>query len=192
MANEVWLPVVGFEGWYEVSDRGVVRSVDRTVIYVNGNSVFHKGQIMSMVTKRSGHFAVGLRRNSGGFRRYVHRLVLEAFVGPCPEGLIACHNNGDPTDNRLENLRWDTPSSNMFDKQAHGTDHQRNKTHCPRGHALEVPNLVPSKLDIGIRDCLACNLGRKRTVNYMGDLQAASDAAYARIMHPHNTKGKKK
>lgn len=51
----------------------------------------------------------------------VHRLILEAFVGPCPDGMVACHNDGDTTNNTIENLRWDTCSANQSDKQRHGT-----------------------------------------------------------------------
>lgn len=51
----------------------------------------------------------------------VHRLVLAAFVGPCPDGMEACHNDGDPSNNRPENLRWDTRVSNMADTLTHGT-----------------------------------------------------------------------
>jgi hypothetical protein len=51
----------------------------------------------------------------------IHRLVLEAFVGPCPNGFEACHNDGDRQNNRLENLRWDTRSGNHSDKEQHGT-----------------------------------------------------------------------
>jgi hypothetical protein len=51
----------------------------------------------------------------------VHALILEAFVGPRPPGHHACHNNGDRTDNRPENLRWDTVAGNCADKKAHGT-----------------------------------------------------------------------
>ncbi len=52
---------------------------------------------------------------------YVHRLVLEAFVSLCPEGMVACHNDGDTTNNNLSNLRWDTSSGNHQDKWKHGT-----------------------------------------------------------------------
>ena len=48
--------------------------------------------------------------------RYVHRLVLLAFVGPCPEGKEACHNDGNQRNNRLDNLRWDTPKANAADR----------------------------------------------------------------------------
>lgn len=51
----------------------------------------------------------------------VHKLVLEAFVGPRPEGCYGCHNNGDAGDCSLGNLRWGSPSSNELDKLAHGT-----------------------------------------------------------------------
>lgn len=54
-------------------------------------------------------------------RKFVHRLVLEVFVGPCPEGMEACHNNGIRTDARLDNLRWDTRKNNHADKWKHGT-----------------------------------------------------------------------
>jgi HNH endonuclease/Homeodomain-like domain len=50
----------------------------------------------------------------------VHRLVLETFVGPCPDGLLTCHNDGDPTNNRVNNLRWDTPKANAADRVSHG------------------------------------------------------------------------
>lgn len=53
---------------------------------------------------------------------YVHRLVLEAFVGPCPEGMECRHLNGKQRDNRLENLSWGTPERNNQDKKLHGTN----------------------------------------------------------------------
>lgn len=69
----------------------------------------------------SRYLAVGV--HDGGIQRayLVHRLVLLAFVGPCPRGRHACHNNGRGSDNRLSNLRWDTPASNMADRNRHGT-----------------------------------------------------------------------
>jgi len=57
----------------------------------------------------------------------VHRLVLNAFVGECPKGMEACHNNGIRSDNRLSNLRWDTRSGNHADKRQHGTSNNGEK-----------------------------------------------------------------
>jgi len=56
------------------------------------------------------------------FPEGVHRYVLLAFVGECPEGMQACHNDGNPGNNRLDNLRWGTPSNNNRDKWLHGTE----------------------------------------------------------------------
>lgn len=69
----------------------------------------------------SGHKSVSLAAAGGPVYRRVHRLVLEAFVGPCPPGMECCHNDGDPANNRLQNLRWDTRKANRADQLAHGT-----------------------------------------------------------------------
>ena len=71
--------------------------------------------------RRRGCLTVNLHRDGGETSRYVHHLVLEAFVGPRPLGLICCHNDGDPANNRVENLRWDTYQSNSDDMLCHGT-----------------------------------------------------------------------
>lgn len=68
-----------------------------------------------------GYLVVALVSPQGAKRQFaVHRLVLEAFVGPCPEGLQCCHGDGVKTNNRLSNLRWDTPLGNWLDRIAYG------------------------------------------------------------------------
>lgn len=69
-----------------------------------------------------GHRRVELRSSDGRtkVKFMVHRLVLELFVGPCPEGMEGCHNDGDPSNNRVCNLRWDTRLANRADRKAHG------------------------------------------------------------------------
>lgn len=57
----------------------------------------------------------------------VHSAMLTVFVGPRPRGMYACHNNGNPADNRLSNLRWDTPASNVYDRKTHGTDNSGSR-----------------------------------------------------------------
>jgi hypothetical protein len=73
------------------------------------------------VARRWGHLKVNLSRGGEKSQRLVHRLVLESFIGPCPSGLVCCHNDGDPANNNLDNLRWDTPQSNADDALRHGT-----------------------------------------------------------------------
>jgi hypothetical protein len=70
----------------------------------------------------TGRLLVCLHENGKRKEHKVHRLVLEAFVGPCPLGMEACHYpDRDPTNNHVENLRWDTPSANQLDAVRHGT-----------------------------------------------------------------------
>ncbi len=70
---------------------------------------------------RRGYLFVSLSHNGITIQEKVYRLILSAFVGPCPEGMQACHNDGNPANNVLNNLRWDTPSNNNGDKIHHGT-----------------------------------------------------------------------
>lgn len=68
-----------------------------------------------------GYHMVHVKFGSDGCQFGVHRLVAMAFIGPCPDEMEVCHDNGIKTDNRLENLRYDTRSSNMIDRERHGT-----------------------------------------------------------------------
>jgi hypothetical protein len=71
---------------------------------------------------RMGYLRVGVRLPCGERKtRYIHRLILETFGGPCPPGMEACHNDGNPLNNSASNLRWDTPGSNQADRRTHGT-----------------------------------------------------------------------
>lgn len=69
---------------------------------------------------RDGYPSVNLSKGGKKTARKVHRLVLETFVGPCPEGMIACHGDGDRANCDLTNLRWDTPRANSEDTLLHG------------------------------------------------------------------------
>lgn len=109
--QENWLPVVGFAGLYEVSDLGQVRSLPR-------NST--RGQIMIGQEDCAGYFLVGLCKNGRGYRRRIHRLVLESFVGICPDGMECCHKDGDKSNNVSSNLRWDTHRNNIKESFSNG------------------------------------------------------------------------
>lgn len=70
--------------------------------------------------------------------RYVHTLVLEAFVGPRPTGGVARHLDDNGENNAVENLCWGTVSENNYDLVANGKHANANKTHCPKGHPYAV------------------------------------------------------
>lgn len=155
--KELWMPALGFEGSYEVSDHGRIRSLDRMITDSRGREYGRKGKILSPPTLPNGYVHCML---SKGVRKYVHRLVLEAFVGPCPDGMEACHGDGVRTNNALRNLRWDTRSENHRDKVRHGTHSETRKTECPMGHPLSSSNNRASMATEGHRACLACSRAR--------------------------------
>lgn len=98
----------------------------------------------------------------GRDRRYVHQVVARAFLGECPPGQETRHLNGDPKDNRLENLAYGTRSENVLDSVRHGTyrNANREKTHCPRGHAYSFENTY--RRPTGARECRTCKREARR------------------------------
>ncbi|UOE45960.1 NUMOD4 motif-containing HNH endonuclease [Agromyces larvae] len=177
-SSERWRRVVGFEATHLVSDGGQVRTIDRH----DRLGRFRKGVALRPSTLNGGHQMVRLALDGNQKPALVHRLVLEAFVGPAPEGTEGCHNDGNPANNRLENLRWDTPSANHRDKREHGTDHNISKAQCPRGHDLVEPNLTANVLRRGHRGCLACNRAHAYVSRHPGvDLREVADRYYSEI-----------
>ena len=158
---ERWLPVPGYEGHYSVSNLGRVRSEARTVTYINGQRRIVPESIRKTHKHVNGYLQLGLTKNRKKEKRYVHRLVLEAFVGEAPPGTQACHWNDDKEDNRLENLRWGTPSDNTLDKVRNGNHHAARKTHCKRGHEFTPENTMSQSGRKG-RKCRTCENARKR------------------------------
>lgn len=124
---EEWRDVPGWEGFYQVSDAGNIRSVDREYIAKNSKGCLQffnlKGKILRRPrNKVSGYEMVSLsRRGCKKVDAYVHDLVLLAFRGPKPPGFEVCHGNGIRHDNRLVNLRYGTRSENALDRHLHGT-----------------------------------------------------------------------
>lgn len=122
MEQERWLPVVGFDGLYEVSDLGRVRSLARVVPHRSSGRLTLPERVMAGSRRATRKYQmVNLWKDGRQHAKYVHALVLEAFVGPRPPGYDACHYDGCVTNNRLDNLRWDTRSANMIDAMRHGT-----------------------------------------------------------------------
>jgi hypothetical protein len=165
MASEIWRPVVGFEELYEVSDHGNVRSVDRwvasapTVRRPVPRIRHFPGRALKPHRNSKGYLLVPLSRNGVSKSFRIHRLVLIAFVGDCPEGQEGCHLDGNPANNHLSNLRWGTASDNTRDKIRHGRHRYANRTHCERGHEFTSEN---TRLRTnGGRECLTCKRCRR-------------------------------
>lgn len=158
---ERWLPVVGFEGSYEVSDQGGVRSLDRIEEHPTYSRKLN-GKPLKPTILSNGYLQVHLVKGGVGNKFSVHVLVMRAFVGPRPNGLQICHNDGSKTNNHLSNLRYDTNSANMQDAIRHGTyrNWHTDRTHCKRGHEFNSDNAIPRK--DGGRDCRSCHSIRNK------------------------------
>lgn len=178
-AVEEWRPVVGYEGLYEASSLGRIRRSARgastrpgrllkPTLMVGKKKPFIKYEYLSLVD-----------RNGVAKKFRVHRLVLAAFKGPAPDGYFGCHNNGDSLDNRIVNLRWDSPQGNAADMKLHGTFRHNNaeKTHCKRNHEFSPENT--KRTAGGGRICIECTRRRSRenARKYRARKKAANDAA---------------
>lgn len=137
-----WLPVLNFEGLYEISDQADVRSVRR-------------GIVLRQYRERKGYRSVSLYRNGRKSTRRVHVLMAEVFLGPRPAGLEVCHGPAGVDDNTPGNLRWDTSKSNSGDID------RTYRTYCRRG----VHELTPDNTYVyshGGRICKACARDTRR------------------------------
>lgn len=119
---ERWASVPNWEDLYEASDLGRIRSLDRVVFNALCRTRTVHGRVLKPTIKKRRKNRRVVLLSDCGRRRYatVARLVLEAFIGPCPEGMECCHANDDPGDNRLANLRWDTHANNIRDSLTNG------------------------------------------------------------------------
>ena len=102
---------------YQITQDGQVWSNPR----MSAQKHFLKGGFRKLSLSKFRYLRIDLWRDGKPHICFVHRLVLETYVGPCPDGMECCHLNGNRQDNRLENLRWGTKSENSLDSIRHGT-----------------------------------------------------------------------
>lgn len=131
--GEEWRDVAGYEGRYQMSNLGRVKSLARQVEHVCSRTrnyvKCYPELILQQVPNDGGYLTVNLH-NKRGDTRLVHHLVLSAFVGPRPGShldLDGCHNDGNKENNRSNNLRWDTRTNNEADKIEHGTSNRGDR-----------------------------------------------------------------
>lgn len=121
---EKWKDIPGYEGKYQASTEGRIRSVDRLVrgkCHYTGKEFYRcmKGRILRPGRFcKSGHVSVALGHDAIGSP--VHKLIMITFIGPIPDGMEVLHINGNPTDNRLSNLRYGSRTENILDVYRQG------------------------------------------------------------------------
>lgn len=122
----LWRPIGGYEGIYEVSSKGEVRSLDRVIPQLNWAGTLvrrnYPGRTIKPVADNHGYLRVSLaRQGQKAETKRVHHLVAAAFLGPRPDGHDICHNDGDQKNNAASNLRYATRTENEQDKRTHGS-----------------------------------------------------------------------
>jgi hypothetical protein len=149
--DERWAEVPGYEGLYEVSDQGRVRSLYRqTRAGIRGGGELKPG------VGSDGYLLVVFSRDGKTKTQRVHQLVLRAFVGEPPPGAEVAHENGQQQDNRLVNLSYKTRRGNMLDSVRHGTHRNSRKISCPKcGGAYSINSR-------GQRFCPGCRSDHQR------------------------------
>jgi hypothetical protein len=125
---EVWKDVVGYKGFYQVSNFGNVKSLDREVSPKNRVPYWRKGKICKQSKSNLGYMTVGFTVNNVKVNKYVHRLVAEAFITNINNYPQVNHIDCNKTNNRMYNLEWCTNSENHI----HASKNGLNKLHLHR------------------------------------------------------------
>lgn len=120
MPAEVWKPVPGYEGQYEVSDQGRVRSLDRVCLGKDGKREIHHGKILKPQKMKRGYLEVSISSSGRRTHRTIHTLVAEVFLGPRPEGFDVAHRDGDRSHNTVNNLFYATREDNLHSTYSYG------------------------------------------------------------------------
>ncbi|MCC8103685.1 MAG: HNH endonuclease [Clostridiales bacterium] len=152
---EIWKDIPGYEGEYQVSDMGRVKSLDRKIVQRSRWGTDFERTITGRILRpgqfcKNGHVSVVLKH--GGIGKPVHQLVMRAFVGEPPEGMEVRHINGNPKDNRLENLCYGTRTENILDVYTQGK----------KWRALSLEDVYY------IRFALFCGLSGRQIADYLG------------------------
>jgi len=191
-SEEVWQPVPGYSGWYEVSSHGRVGSLPRTTT---------RGKILKPQLGSKGYQQVGLSKY-GNVKIYrVCHLVLLAFQGPCLPGHQACHGPGGRQDDSLANLYWGTPSRNQLDRRRDGTSNQGERSvqarltneivlECRRRY-LSGETQTALAAEFGVTSGAMCNAVHGKTWAHLTELipDPAIDGRSRRARHREGKSG---
>lgn len=142
MSEEIWEPIPGWGDLYLASNLGRIRSLDRVSRRMSrwGKEVDHRrrGCILKQTKRPDGRMIVNLARDGEHHQIFVHRLVLMAFVGPCPSGHESRHLDGNPANNRKGNLAWGTRLENMADRYRLGEHNPARGEQSGRATLTEI------------------------------------------------------
>lgn len=172
---EIWKDIKGYEGLYQVSDLGRVKSLDKKVTDSIGREKLYKGQLLNACTQKGRKRKLVFLTHKGKRKTvFVHKLVMQAFVGE-PNGLEVCHTDGDEGNNELSNLRYDTKSENQIDMYRYGSKSSAGKLTPDEvaevRYLLENTNLYQKTIakKYGISQPTVSEINTGRTFSWLDD-----------------------
>lgn len=104
---------------------------------------------MKLKKHSNGYACISIRKDGKYYDFLVHRLVLETFVGPCPENMECLHGDGNKTNNNVDNLRWGTRVENIQDSIDHGVFYRATEAAAIANRGRRVPDWVRRKISDG-------------------------------------------
>ncbi|WP_373786512.1 NUMOD4 domain-containing protein [Jeotgalibaca porci] len=149
--KEKWMPIKNYEGFYEVSNLGRVRSVDRVVRYKDGRMYKYPSKLIKHKADKRGYLYVGLNKSGKKSSKRVHRLVTETFLPVRGKNLEVNHIDGNKNNNKLSNLEWVTSSENtlkgyelgLFEKARKSARLRvKNNSEFDRSKSTKVTNII--------------------------------------------------
>ena len=159
-----WRDIEGYEGFYQISSDGLVKSMARDILIFNNRIRRLPDRILKPSKNSNGYLRVSLCREGEETRFFVHRLVAITFLSDSYfPGAHVLHGDGNHLNNTVGNLRWGTPAENSADMIEHGHHHGINQTECKRGHPFTPENTYLSKNEEGgtRRTCRICQYLRR-------------------------------
>lgn len=183
---EEWRDVPHYEGIYQASNHGRVKSLERIVKIRTGGERRYGGITLKPQTGSHGYLSVSLFKDKKPRQHTIHSLVLSAFQRSKKDGEVCRHLDGNPLNNHTENLVWGSYRENGKDAVRHGRNVQANRKNCIRGHVLASPNLCSprSNRDPDQRECLSCARAWAYVAHHKlpkEALQSVSDSYYEKI-----------
>lgn len=147
--TEIWKSVSGFDDFYEASNLGNIRSKDRIVkkfsfICKKEVNQFYYGKLLKQQTNKLGYKFIHIGINGKKYNIQSGSFILRAFAGEPKQNQVCCHNDGNPSNNLIENLRWGTHKENMEDRKKHGR-YKGGSEH----HYTKAPKEIIDK----VKDC---------------------------------------
>lgn len=148
--DEIWKPITEYEGLYEVSNLGRVRSLDRIVRHSPGKTKQAKGQIIKPINHNLGYLVVGLANENKIIRKYIHRLVGLHFLTQYSEGQVINHIDTNKRNNVVSNLEWCDAKQNAEHAVNHGRYSPITNRLVPRKLTLENVEAIRQARQAGV------------------------------------------